>query len=76
MLGCRTTLVLEMSRLGPDWIALGCSTALVLEMPRLAFWLEGCAGLQYNFSTGNASFGVRSGLCLVVVQLYYWKCLL
>ena len=39
---------------------LGCSTTLVLEMPRLGSWLD-CAWLQYNFSTGNASFRVLAG---------------
>ena len=36
-------------------------------MPDLISWLD-CAWLQYNFSTGNASFRVLAGLCLVVVQ--------
>ena len=50
---------------------LGCSTTLVLEMPRFGSWLN-CAGLWYNFSTGNASFlgpgwiVVRCGTTLVL----------
>ena len=57
MLGCSTTLVLEVPRLGSwldcawwkclvsdaGWIVLSCSTALVLEMPRLVSSLD-CAG--------------------------------
>ena len=42
VLGCSTTLVLDVSRLGPGWIVLGCSTTVVLEMPRLD--LPGPAG--------------------------------
>ena len=45
---------------------LACSTNLVLEMPRFGSWLD-CACLQYNFSTGNASFRllawVYAGIC-------------
>ena len=49
---------------------LGCSTTLVLEVPRDAsFEVLAGSGLSYNFSTGNASFEVLAGLCLVVVQL-------
>ena len=46
---------------------LSCSTTVVLEMPRLEPWLD-CAGLQYNFSIGNVSFGVMAGWCWVVIQ--------
>ena len=50
------------------WEILEVLGTLVLEMPRLGSWLD-CAWLYYNFSTGNASFGVLAGLCLVIVQL-------
>ena len=59
---------------GPGWIMLDYSLTLVLEMPRLGSWLDG-AWLQYNFSSGDNPFGGQAGLCLVVVQLQYCKCL-